>query len=255
MRATILGCLVLALSAGGCRKSEEPLRVLAAANLSAAFTEIGDRFEAANPGVRAEFSFASSGALRAQIEAGAPADVFASASQKDMDLLAGKGLIDPASRRDFAGNRLVLACPASDGALRSPSDLMADGIRRVAVGDPGHVPAGRFAKDALEAEGLWNSLSAKTVLCDSVQQVLLLVSCGEVDAGFVFRTDALQDRDRVRIAWEAPEAIQAKIRFPIAAIAGSRHPSAAAFLRFVCGPEGREILQARGYGIIPGRMD
>jgi molybdate transport system substrate-binding protein len=255
VRAAILFSLVFALPSAGCRKADEPLRVLAAANLAAAFTEIGNRFEAANPGVRVETAFASSGALRAQVEAGMPADVFASASQQDMDQLAGKSLIVPETRRDFAGNRLVLACPTSTAVLRSPADLKAEGIRRVAVGDPGHVPAGRYARDALEAEGLWDALSAKTVLCDSVPQILALLSRGEVDAGFVYRTDALRDPEQVRIAWEAPEAIQAKIRFPIAVVAGSRHSAARAFLDFVCGPEGRAVLQARGYGIIPGRMD
>jgi molybdate transport system substrate-binding protein len=225
--------------------------VLAASNLSAAFDEIGRAYEAANPDVRVEFVFASSGALRAQVEAGTPADVFASASQEDMDRLAQKGLLEASTRRDFAGNRIVLAVPAAGPAIAGPEGLKADAVRRVAVGDPSHVPAGRYAKEALELAGLWDTLKAKWVLCDSVQQARTLLATGEVDAAFLFRTDALAEKARVRIAWEAPAGIQAKIRFPIAVLEGSRHPAARKFVEFVCAPEGRAILQARGYSALP----
>ncbi len=230
--------------------SADPRRELvvsAAASLTNAFSALGAAFETTHPGVRVTLNFGASGALLQQIEQGAPVDVFATADQETMDLAAERGRIDPGTRRDFARSRLVLVAPARSPA--PPTDLAAlggEGVGRIALGDPGFVPAGRYARQALEAAALWDLLQAKLILAGSVRQVLDYVVRGEVDAGFVYETDALLRADRVRVA--ATLAGHAPILYPIAAVSGSRHPPQARdFVAFASAPEGQAVLARFGF--------
>lgn len=247
----LLLCAASALWITSCdQKQEEPLRVLAAQSLLDAFTATERAFEGAHPDIKVELSTASSGQLRAQIEAGAPADVFASASQHHMDVLAGQDLLAGGTRGDFARNRLVLIVSPQSG-VASPAELTGSGVEHVAIGDPGHVPAGRYAREVIVRRGLLEALKPKLRRCQHVRQVLTYVAAGEVEAGFVFRTDAAREPERVKVAWTAPEADHTAIRLPLAALSRStKLPDASRFIAFVTGPEGQGILREHGF-IVP----
>ncbi len=224
------------------------LTVSAAASLTNAFPEIGRQFEKQNPGVRVICNFAASGPLLQQIAQGAPVDVFASADQKTMDQAQEKGLIVPASRRNFVSNTLVLIVPrGSRLTISALGDLQAPMVKRVAAGNPASVPAGRYAREALARAGLWKPLQPRLILGASVRQVLDYVSRGEVDAGFVFATDAAIARGKVKTVME----IQARpaIVYPAAIVSASPEKSLArAFLDFLSAPEGAAILSKYGFG-------
>jgi len=225
----------------------EDLIVSAAASLTNAFKEIGAKFEKTQTGSKVVFNFAASGPLLQQIENGAPADVFASADQETIDKAASKKLIDPASRRNFASNRLVLVQPKSGTPVKGVADLKADTIRRIGIGNPTSVPVGRYTRDVLQTENLWSTLEPKFILADSVRQVLDYVSRGEVDAGFVYSTDATIAREKVSVVTTI--ATQRPVLYPIAAVSGSKQPRLAdAFIGFVAGATGQAILEKHGFG-------
>ncbi len=236
--------VVLALMALGARA--ETLTVSAAASLTEAFKAIGSRFEAQHPGVQLRFNFAASGVLLAQIDAGAPVDVFASADQETMDRAEKKQLLLPGSRRDFTANRLVLVTPLAETKLTRLSDLSAASVRRIAIGKPASVPAGRYAQQALQALELWEPLQAKLVFADNVRQVLDYVARGEVEAGFVYASDAALFADKVRSA--APVAGHRAISYPAAVVRDSRQAQRAdQFVRFLVNGESQAIFHRLGF--------
>ncbi|NYT18777.1 MAG: molybdate ABC transporter substrate-binding protein, partial [Methanosarcinales archaeon] len=149
------------------------ITVSAAASLTESFTEIEQEFEAQNPDVDVNMNFAGSGSLRMQIEAGAPIDVFASASQKHMNILEEAQLIDSDTRNNFAENSLVMIVPASgegDGEknILILEDLADVSVTRIAIGDPEVAPVGRYAKGALEEASLWDNVSEKMIYAETV---------------------------------------------------------------------------------------
>ncbi len=223
------------------------LTVSAAASLTNAFNEIGTAFTAQNPDVRVALNFGASGALLQQIDRGAPVDVFASADEFTMDLAQQRGLIVPAQRRDFTRNLLVLAVPADSRlTLASLADLRQDAVRRVAIGNPASVPVGRYTQAALEAAGLWPAVSAKAIYTLNVRQSLNYVARGEVEAAFVYATDADLMPERVRVAFQVPTP--KPIVYPIAPVARSGQPAAAQrFVDFVLAPPAQAILQRHGF--------
>ena len=222
------------------------ITVSAAASLSDAFREIAAGFERAHPGTTVRLNTAASGVLLQQIEQGAPVDVFASADQATMDRAAKAGRIDEASRRDFVSNSLVLVEPAQGGlGLQRFDDLEQASVERIAIGKPQTVPAGRYTQQVLTRAGLWETLQAKFVQADSVRQALDYVSRGEVEAGFVYRTDATLMADKVRIAAMAADA---RVSYPVAIVAESRSKAeATAFLDFLGQNEARGILARFGF--------
>jgi molybdate transport system substrate-binding protein len=237
----------LCLCLGGTARADE-LIVSAAISLVKAFKEIGEIFEQAQPQTKVVFNFAASGPLLQQIERGAPVDVLATADQDTMDRAAIKELIKPASRRTFAVNRLVLVVPAQQiGKINSVSDLKQDFVKRIAIGVPASVPAGRYARDALQAAGAWDALVPKFINAESVRQVMDYVSRGEVDAGFVYTTDAWGAGDRVRTVTDL--ATTKPVEYPIAVIATTRSPRLAeAFVAHVLSAQGRAILAKHRFG-------
>jgi molybdate transport system substrate-binding protein len=228
--------------------AEQELTVSAAASLTNAFPEIGKQFESANPGTKVIFNFAASGPLLQQIEQGAPVDVFASADQKTMDQAKEKSLILNGSRKDFVSNGLVVIVPASSKiSIKSVTDLTGKDVARIALGKPETVPVGRYTLEALTNEGLWESLSPKFIPGDSVRQVLDYVSRGEVDAGFVYATDAAVAKDKVRIV--ATTEKHKAIVYPVAIVAATQKKELSKrFIDFVLSKEGQEILSRYGFG-------
>jgi len=223
------------------------LTVSAAASLTNAFKDLGPAFEAQNPGTKLLFNFAASDALLAQLAKGAPADVFASADQETMDKADAQKLLIAGSRRNFVHNTLVLVAPSdSTLGLTGLADLGKPEVKRVAIGNPSGVPAGRYTKGALEAAKLWGVVEPKAVFAQNVRQSLDYVARGEVEAGFVYATDAAVMKDKVKVAATIPT--ETPISYPIAAIAGGPNPEAARrFVEFVLSAEGQAVLARYGF--------
>jgi molybdate transport system substrate-binding protein len=227
--------------------SAAELTVSAAASLGDAFTEIAEHFEAAHPEHEVRLNLGGSGALLQQIRAGAPVDVFAAADGETMDRAAAEGLIEARQRHDIARNTLVLAVPADADAM--PTGLAAlagPHIRRIAIGQPDAVPAGRYARDALQAAHLWEALAPRLVPAQNVRQALDYLARGEVDAAFVYATDLALPSRGVKRAFDVP--LEAPIRYPIAPVAESREPEVArAFVGFVRSADGQAVLRRHGF--------
>jgi molybdate transport system substrate-binding protein len=226
----------------------QQLTVSAAASLTEAFREIGTRFEAAKPGTTVRFNFAASGVLIQQILQGAPVDVFASADQETMDRGAQQKVVDAATRRDFASNTLVMIAPVQGGpALAKVADLAKPEVKRIAGGKLATVPVGRYTKQTLDSANLWSALEPKFVQADNVRQVLDYVARGEVEAGFVYRTDAELMKDKVRIVLTTGG--HAPVTYPVAIVAESKQqPLARDFVAFLSSTEAQGILARFGFG-------
>ncbi|WP_153101667.1 molybdate ABC transporter substrate-binding protein [Paraburkholderia hayleyella] len=247
LQCALLGAsALLGLAPGGAHADEE-LVVSAAASLTQAFKTVSTAFEQHHPGTHVLLNFGASDVLMQQIVKGAPADVFASADQPAMDRAVAQQAVVADTRANFAANSLVLIVPAdSRFAPATLNALGAADIKRVAYGDPASVPAGRYAQGALQAAGVWPAVSAKGVLAANVRQSLDYVARGEVDAGFVFGTDAALMPQRVKVVLTVPTPTP--ITYPLAQVTDSRHPTLArAFIAFVRSPAGQTLLGQYGF--------
>lgn len=224
------------------------ITVSAAASLTNALREIAPLFEAAHPGVRLQQNFGASGALLAQIAKGAPVDVFVSADQETMDQAQAQGLVDALQRRNVVSNTLVVIVPA--GAARAPgalAELAQAGYARIAIGLPASVPVGRYTKGVLEAGGLWTAIEPKMIGASNVRQALDYVARAEVDAGFVYATDAAIMPGKVRVALSVPTT--RPILYPVAVLARSPNAAEAAqFVDFLFTPPAQAVLARYGFG-------
>ncbi|MDR3357785.1 MAG: molybdate ABC transporter substrate-binding protein [Desulfovibrio sp.] len=243
--ASALSGLALALVLGLAQNAAAAeMTISGAASLTDAFTELKTAFEKKHPGLTANVNFAASNPLLKQIQEGAPVDVFASADQATMDKAAAFKVVDPATRKNFARNDLVLIVPAGG---KKPAALAGLGkFERIAVGNPESVPAGRYAREALTAAGQWESLQPKLIMGESVRQVLDYVARGEVDAGFVYATDALKQAGKVDVVLTASG--HQPVLYPIAvALTGKNPKMGRAFLDYALSPEGQAILAKHGF--------
>ena len=241
--------LAFALAAGvGLAAQAADLTVSAAASLTTAFKGLAPLFEAANAGTKLQFNFAASGALLQQIAKGAPVDVFASADQDTMDQAQAQGLVQAAARRNFVSNALVVIVPGSGGKPPgSLKDLAQAPYARVAIGLPASVPVGRYTKAVLEAEGLWAAIEPKMIGAQSVRQALDYVARGEVDAGFVYATDAALMPDKVTVALTV--ATTKPVVYPAAVVAASPNQALAQrFVDFLVSPPAQAVLAGYGFG-------
>lgn len=245
MRKLLL-TLILALSLAVPAQAGN-LTVSAAASLTDAFTAVKAAFAKANPGINVTMNFASSGALLSQMEKGAPVDVFASADEKTMNAAVTKKLMDTATRVNFARNSLVLAVPSGNPAkVKNLDSLKTAKVKRIAIGSPSSVPAGNYAKNALVKLGYWKPLTDKFVMAESVRQVLDYLARGEVDAGFVYGTDAKKAEGKVVVIAEVPTV--KKIIYPIATLTSAANKKdAATFIAFVKSPKGQAVLAKYGF--------
>jgi molybdate transport system substrate-binding protein len=246
----ILG-LFLMLKAAVAQESR-PVLVLAAASLQTALQAIGAEWQRER-GHRVAFSFASSSALARQIEQGAPADLFAPADPDWMEWVEARRLIMPGTRRTLVENRLVLIEPSGppQSELRiTPAFKLADllGTSRLAMGEPQSAPAGRYAREALTALGIWNEISRKIAGAENVRAALMLVARGEARFGIVYATDALAEA-RVRVVDTFPASSHSPIHYPVARVATSRNPQAQEFLDYLSSPAATRIFAAMGFQI------
>ncbi|MFO8086153.1 MAG: molybdate ABC transporter substrate-binding protein [Desulfobacterales bacterium] len=238
----------IALSAQAAEK--RVVTVFAAASTTDAVTEICELFMKKKLGI-ATFSFGSSSTLAKQIENLAPADIFISANIEWMDYLDKKQLIDSSSRIDLLGNKIVLIAPA-DSTIQQVdvaenvdlSGLLGDS--RLAMGDPNHVPAGIYAKQALEKLQIWKSVENAIAPSKDVREVLVLVERGEAPLGVVYSTDA-SITNKVKIVGEFPIDSHPSIVYPVAIVSGRKIPEVESLFQFFKGPEAKAIFEKHGF--------
>ena len=242
-----LSALLILLLAGTPAGAAE-LTVSAAASLSNVLRELGPLFEARHPGTTLQFNFGGSGALLQQIAKGAPADVFASADQETMEQAQAQGLVKAAERRNFVSNSLVVIVPAAAKAQpRAVTELAQPVYGRIAIGLPASVPVGRYTRAVLEKAGLWTAVEPKMIGAQNVRQALDYVARGEVDAGFVYGTDAALMPDKVMVALTVPT--ESPVRYPIAPVAASPHAAEAQqFVAFMLSREAQAVFAKYGFG-------
>ncbi len=234
--------IVLSFEAGAA-----DLTVSAAASLTAVLNEAKPVFESTHPGIRLYYNFAASGTLARQIDAGAPADIFISASSQSMDQLQAHHRILDGTRINLLSNEMVLIVPKGEGARLKGFEDLPKAVR-IAVGNPGFVPAGQYANQILVHLGLLESLRPKLVYGQDVRQVLEYVVRKEVDAGIVFATDAALLRDKVEPVARAPAGSHQPILYPVAILVGARNPEQARiFLDFLSSVPGRELFEKHGF--------
>jgi molybdate transport system substrate-binding protein len=223
------------------------ITVSAAASLTNAFKEVASTYEAQYPGVKVALNFGASGALLQQIAKGAAVDVLATADQETMDLADKQGLLKTGERSNFARNSLVIVVPTgSTKKIEQLQDLALPSIQRVAIGLPASVPAGHYAKAALEATKLWSAIEPKIISTQNVRQSLDYVARGEVDAGFVYATEAALMPEKVRTAMTV--ALDKPILYPVSPLA--RAPNgreAKRFASYLLSPAGQAILAKFGF--------
>jgi molybdate transport system substrate-binding protein len=226
------------------------LTVFAAASMTNAMQDIGTLWQAAGH-KKVTFSFAASSVLALQIENGAPANLFVSADEKWMDELAGKGVIVANSRSDLVGNSLVLVEPRK---TLKPVDLV-PGVKlaallgpqgRLAVGDPAHVPAGIYARQALEKLGVWDTLEKRLAPADSVRSALRLVETGEAPAGIVYSTD-VKIEPALAVAGVFPPETHDPILYPVALTKSHNTKEARDFLAFLRTPQAQDVFAHYGF--------
>ena len=248
MKTLFSALLALLLTAGSSFTARAAdLIVSAAASVTHAFQELAPLFEGANPNTRLLFNFGASNALLQQIAKGAPADVFVSADPQTMDQAQVMGLVRATERRNIASNVLVVVVPAASTKVpRTVADLAQAGYARVAIGLPA-VPVGRYARSVLEAAGLWRAIEPKVIGAQNVRQALDYVVRGEVDAAFVYATDAALVPGKVKVALTVPT--KTPVLYPAAPLVAS--PNAAIALRFVeflGSPPAQAVLSRYGFG-------
>lgn len=235
-------------------KTEEPettILVAAAASLKNAMDkELIPMFTEKHPNIKVNATYDSSGKLQAQIEEGADVDVFFSAAMKQMNALNDKGMIADNSIVQLLENKIVLIAPKGS---EIPMDKFEDIVnaQTIAIGDPESVPAGQYAKEALENLGLWEQVSALSSLGTNVTEVLNWVAEGSADAGIVYATDAASN-EKVEIKAEAPEGSVSKVIYPVGIIKSSEKQDAAKlFTDFLQSEEAMEVFKS--YGFTPNK--
>lgn len=248
LRRLLLFLLLLGLAPAATAAERGPV-VMAAASLQEALTAAADAW-AAKGHARPLLSFAGSSALARQIVAGAPADLFLSADEPWMDAVAKAGLLRPGTRTTLLGNRLVLVGPASGRLRLTPAPgfplARALGGGRLALADPDAVPAGKYAKAALTALGVWRGVAGRLAPAENVRAAMALVEHGAAPLGIVYATDARASK-RVRVVGVFPTSSHPPIRYPVALLKASRHPDAMGFRNFLASREGRAIFARYGF--------
>jgi molybdate transport system substrate-binding protein len=245
----VFGTLVLGIVGVLPAASAQEVVLSVAISMKDAVEEMGRGFATRHPWVQLRYNFGSSGELQKQIEAGAPVDLFVSAAQRQMDELDQKGLIVRDTRRVFARNVLTVIKPTDSRLdLAKPPDLLESRVGRIVIGNPKTVPVGQYAEESLRALGLWERLQPKLVLAENVRQALEYVARGEVDAGFVYTTDAAVRADRVKEAFRPGEDTYRPVLYPVAVVASSKQPALGrAFIELLTSAEGQTVLARLGF--------
>jgi molybdate transport system substrate-binding protein len=253
MFVRLFAILGLMLAGGQPLAAQESITVFAAASMKNALDDANAAFTKAT-GVKVVASYAASSALAKQIEGGAPADVFISADLQWMDYAAAHNLIKSETRVNLLGNRLVLIAPADSKLDKVEiakgfdiAKLAGDG--RIAVADVKAVPAGLYAKAALEALGAWTAAEPKLAMAENVRATLAFVARGETPIGIVYETDAKVE-PKVKVAGVFPESSHPPIVYPVAATAAGANPAAAPYLNFLRGASAKATFENYGFSLL-----
>ena len=225
------------------------ITVFAAAGASDVVTELAGQYEQCH-GIPVQLSFASSSTLARQIEAGGPAEVFVSANARWIDYLEDVDVLVDGTRRELVANRLVLIAPKGDAfhvELAPEFDIAGAFAGCIALGDPDHVPAGMYAREALEQLGWYSALAPRIVPCQNVRMALAAVEMKEAAAGIVYATDAMASQ-KVTVVAEFPAELHTPIHFS-AALCDGASQEAAEFLQYLSSPEVASVF--RQYGFLP----
>jgi len=227
-------------------KADE-VEVFAAASLTDALNEIALDYEKTG-GDKIIFNFAASNTLEMQIKAGAPADIFFSADEAKMNDLEKQGLLVKETRKDLLSNTLVIVVPGgSPVKMTSASQLADPKIQKIALGQPQSVPAGIYAKAYLQKIGIWDQIAARVIPMENVRAALAAVETGNVDAGIVYKTDALHST-KVTVAYEVPVADGPAIAYPVALVQDSKHAAVAKkFLDYLSEPSSLKTFEKYGF--------
>ncbi|HEX4075962.1 MAG TPA: molybdate ABC transporter substrate-binding protein [Candidatus Acidoferrales bacterium] len=222
----------------------------AAISLKDALDAIKQAYASQAPSVSLAMNYGASGTLQLQIEQGAPVDVYISAAPKQMDALESKGMLLAGTRKDLLRNGIVLIVPKdSELGIANFQDLLKPDVKKVALGEPTVVPAGKYAQEVLTHLGIYDQVNAKAVLAKDVRQVLTYVETGDVDAGIVYTTDALSS-SKVKIVANAPPDSHEPVIYPVAVIKTAKNAAAAkAFEDFLSGPQARAIFERYGFSL------
>ena len=240
---TLLACAALSLSAF----AETPLDVSAATSLRDVLTELKTLYAHSHAGVAVTVTFSGSGVIQRQIESGLPADVFISASPREIFALEKKELLVRDSIRNLARNTLVLIVPKENTTLHAWADLTRPDVRHIAIGDPRSVAAGLYAMETFASLKLTDAVTPKLVNLLDVRQVLTNVGSGDADAGVVYATDA-RGSAKVRIAAPAEAKTHQTILYPCAIPKGSKQKEAARdFIAFLVSPPARAVFEKHGF--------
>lgn len=246
--------LCLGIGVSGCSKTNDDttngkvvtLNISAAASLQEAMVELETKFKEIEPNVKLEVNLGSSGALQQQIEEGAPCDVFISAGEKQMTALEEKNLLLEDTNKTLLTNDLVLVAPEGI-EIKDLETLATNYIDKIAIGDPQSVPAGKYAKEVLDNTKLYDKVEDKLVLAKDVKEVLSWVQQGNVQAGFVYLSDA-QDADGVKVSYITKDDTHSSINYPIAVLKDSKkQDKAKVFEDFLLSDNGQNILQKYGF--------
>ncbi|HZR21891.1 MAG TPA: molybdate ABC transporter substrate-binding protein [Verrucomicrobiae bacterium] len=241
----------ICLCSGALQVSAAQVLVFAAASLTDSLREIAESYRT-SASEKIALNLGASSTLARQIEEGAPADIFFSADEAQMDRLEAHGLIVSGTRTNRLSNELVIIVAARGSvAIRAPQDLAGSSIRRIALGDPKAVPIGVYARRFLEGAGLWQAVAPKVVPTENVRAALAAVEAGNADASIVYKTDALISK-RVVIAYTVPPDQAPRIRYPVALLKGSAKPAAAAkFVQYLASPTATAVFEKHGFIISP----
>lgn len=225
------------------------MTISAAASLKDALNEIKQLYESTHDDVLLSFNYGASGALQQQIEQGAPVDLFLAAASKNMDALVGQGLIMEDKHTSLLSNALVVVTPTDGVVLSSITDLTREDVTQIAIGIPASVPAGNYAQQALWKVGIWEELRTKTVQAKDVRQVLQYVETGNVDAGFVYETDA-RTSDNVRVAFKVDPDAHERIDYPIGVVKATKHrEQAVSVYDFLSSQASLDIFRKYGFTV------
>jgi molybdate transport system substrate-binding protein len=248
---TIALASLLSLSLiAGARLCAGEVTVFAAASLTDSLKEIARDYERQS-GDKVIFNFGASSILARQIEEGAPADIFFSADETKMNDLEQKGLILKNARRSLLSNALAIVVAAENGpAISHPKDLVTDKVKKIALADPGAVPAGIYAKEYLEGQKLWSAVAPKIIPTENVRAALAAVESGDVDAGIVYKTDAGISK-KVKIAYEVPLMDGPMISYPAAVVRETKQFSRAKKLfDYLASPNAKSVFRKYGFIVV-----
>ncbi len=245
---TVIFVVPVLTSCGKASAQPKELTILAAASLTDVCTELQEMYENEHPDVILNFSFGSSGALQAQIEEGAPADIFFSASTKQMDALKDEGLMKDDSITELLENKIVLIVPKdSDKGITAFEDASKDKVSMIGLGDPESVPAGQYAEEVFTTLGILDQVKAKANYGSDVRTVLTWVESAEVDCGVVYATDAYTSDD-VEIVAIAPEGSCKKVIYPVGIVKSTSDEKAAEeFLSFLKSDTAMKVFESYGF--------